>query len=141
MADTTKASEKPVTEASPTSGEAYAPAPTVERWSTNRIVGLAVIILAVLVYPWVFTFPYQQHLAILVFTYGLMAVAWNILGGYTGQVSLGNVMFFGVGAYSSTVLLRDYLLSPWVGLIVGIVISVLLALLVGWPTFRLGGHY
>ncbi len=140
MADI-KSSGKPVTEASAASGKAYAPAPTTERWSATKIAGLTVLIAAAILYPWVFNFPYQQHVAILVFMYGLMAVGWNILGGYTGQVSLGNSMFFGVGAYSTAVLLKNYLISPWGGLIVGIVLSVLLALLVGWPTFRLGGHY
>ena len=104
-------------------------------------VTLLVVVVAALAYPWVFTLPYQQHVAILVFMYGLMAVAWNILGGYTGQVSLGNTMFFGAGAYTSTFLLRNYLISPWGGLLAGIVVSVLIALVVGWPTFRLGGHY
>lgn len=140
MADT-RASEKPVTEASPAGGTAYAPAASEERRSPVKLAALAALIAAALVYPWVFTMPFQQHLVILILTFGLMAVGWNILGGYTGQVSLGNTMFFGVGAYTSTVLLRDFLLSPWVGMLVGIALSIGLALMVGWPTFRLGGHY
>lgn len=136
-----ESTEKPVTEASAASGKAYAPAPSEDRWNPARIVALAVLVAVVLVYPWVFTYPYQQHVAILVFMYGLMAVGWNILGGYTGQVSLGNTMFFGVGAYATAVMLKEFLISPWAGLLVGIVLSIVLALLVGWPTFRLGGHY
>jgi branched-chain amino acid transport system permease protein len=71
----------------------------------------------------------------------LMAVAWNILGGYTGQVSLGNTIFFGVGAYTDAILLKNYLISPWAGMLVGIALSILLAVVVGYPTFRLKGHY
>ena len=47
--------------------------------------------------------PYQQHVAILIFIYALMAVGWNVLGGYHGQISLGNTVFFGIGAYSTGV--------------------------------------
>lgn len=140
MADT-RATDKPVTEASAASGEAYAPSLSEGRKSPTKMVALAALIIFALVYPWIFTMPFQQHTVILILTFGLMAVAWNILGGYTGQVSLGNTMFFGVGAYTSTWLLRDYLLSPWVGMLVGIVLSIGLALMVGYPTFRLGGHY
>ena len=106
-----------------------------------KIIALAGLILFVLVYPWIFTLPFHQHIAILIYTYGLMAVAWNILGGYTGQVSLGNTMFFGMGAYTSTLLLKNYLISPWAGMIVGIVLSIILAIVVGYPCFRLSGHY
>ena len=106
-----------------------------------KIGALIALVLFALAYPQVFTLPFQQHIAILIFTYGLMAVAWNILGGYTGQVSLGNTIFFGVGAYTSTVLLMNFLISPWVGMLVGIALSVILAVLVGYPCFRLKGHY
>lgn len=102
---------------------------------------LAALILFLLAYPHVFTMPFQQHIAILIFVNALMAVAWNILGGYTGQVSLGNTIFFGVGAYTSTVLLKNLLLSPWAGMLAGIFFSVLLAVAVGYPCFRLSGHY
>jgi branched-chain amino acid transport system permease protein len=111
------------------------------RRNPYKIGALAFLILFVLVYPWIFSMPFQQHVAILVFTYGLMAVAWNILGGFTGQVSLGNTIFFGAGAYTSTFLLINFLISPWIGMLAGIAISVLLAVVVGYPTFRLKGHY
>ncbi|MGE5618486.1 MAG: branched-chain amino acid ABC transporter permease [Sphingomonadaceae bacterium] len=106
-----------------------------------KIVALAALALFLLVYPLVFTMPFHQHIAILVFVNALMAVGWNILGGYTGQVSLGNTIFFGVGAYASTILLKDYLISPWLGMLAGILLSILLAAAVGYPCFRLQGHY
>lgn len=117
----------------------------VEEGAARRLnagtVALGLVIVVALAYPWVFSMPFQQHLAILIFTYALMAVAWNILGGYTGQVSLGNTIFFGTGAYTSTVLLMNFLISPWVGMLVGVGLSILLAVAVGYPTFRLKGHY
>lgn len=141
MADVKTPAEKPVTEASPPSGEAYAPAPASERSSLVSKALLGLLVLGLLVYPWLFTLPFQQHIAILIFTFALMAVGWNVLGGYTGQVSLGNTIFFGIGGYSAAVLLRDLLLSPWAGMAVGVLISILVAVIVGYPCFRLAGHY
>ncbi len=109
--------------------------------SQLKVGGLAVLVLFLLAFPHIFTLPYQQHVAILIFMNALMAVAWNITGGYTGQVALGNTIFFGFGAYSSAILLKNYLLSPWVGMLVGIALSVVVAIAVGYPTFRLKGHY
>lgn len=106
-----------------------------------KTAALVALILFVLAYPHLFTLPFQQHIAILIFMNALMAVGWNILGGYTGQVSLGNTIFFGVGAYTSTLLLKNLLISPWVGMLAGIFMSVLLAIAVGYPCFRLSGHY
>lgn len=113
----------------------------VDRRNPLKIAGLVGLVVVLLAYPQLFTLPFQQHIAILIFLNALMAVGWNILGGYTGQVSLGNTVFFGVGAYTSTILLKNFLISPWVGMLVGIVLSVLLALVVGYPCFRLAGHY
>lgn len=141
MADIKTPTEKPVIEASPASDEAYAPAPSEEKASPAGRGLFALLIVGLLVYPWLFTLPFQQHIAILIFTFGLMAVGWNILGGYTGQVSLGNTMFFGIGGYTAAILLRDLLLSPWAGMAVGVIISILVAVIVGYPSFRLGGHY
>lgn len=106
-----------------------------------KAMALVALILFLLAFPHLFTMPFQQHIAILIFVNALMAVAWNITGGYTGQVSLGNTIFFGVGAYTSTVLFKDYLVSPWAGMLVGIALSILLAVAVGYPCFRLQGHY
>lgn len=106
-----------------------------------KIGALIALVVFLLVYPIIFTLPYYQHIMILIFMYALMAVAWNILGGYTGQVALGNTIFFGFGAYSTAVLLKDFLISPWAGLLVGIALSVLAAMAIGYPCFRLKGHY
>lgn len=112
-----------------------------ERGNPLKLVGLAALILAALVFPLVFTSSYHQHVVILILTYALMAVGWNVLGGYTGQISLGNTVFFGIGAYSTAFLLNNYLLSPWVGMLVGIALSTVAAMAIGYPCFRLGGHY
>jgi len=78
---------------------------------------------------------------ILVFVYATVASAWNLIGGYVGQFALSNAVFYGVGAYTSTVLSIRYGVSPWIGMVLGGLAAVLVALLVGYPCLRLGFHY
>lgn len=97
--------------------------------------------LALLAYPFVFNGPFYHHLMIMIFLYALMAQSWNILAGYCGQISLGHAVFFGIGAYSSAYLYASHQISPWLGLLVGIALSMGVAALIGVPTLRLHGHY
>ncbi len=78
---------------------------------------------------------------ILVFVYGTAAQAWNLVGGYAGQLSFGHAVFFGMGAYTSTLLLARLGVSPWLGMWAGAAAAVLVSLAVGYPTFRLRRHY
>ncbi len=78
---------------------------------------------------------------ILVFIYGTAAQAWNLLGGYGGQLSFGHAAFFGIGAYTSTLLLTQAGISPWIGMWAGAGLAALVSLAVGYPTFRLRRHY
>ncbi len=91
--------------------------------------------------PLLVTGPTLQNTAILMLMTAQLGVAWNILGGYAGQVSLGHAAFFGCGAYTSTFLLLRFGISPWVGMVAGGLAAAALALAVGWPCFRLRGHY
>ena len=100
-------------------------------WSMALGVALAAFLL---VYPFLFTSPFAQHLLILILLYALMAQSWNVVAGFSGMISLGHVMFFGIGAYSASVLFVKYGISPWIGLIVGMVLSALAAIAVGVPT-------
>jgi branched-chain amino acid transport system permease protein len=92
-------------------------------------------------FPLVFTKPFPRHVMILIFLYGALATAWNILAGYCGQISLGHAVFFGIGAYTSTLLIREAALSPWLGMLAGAGIAVVGSQLIGYPVFRLRGHY
>jgi branched-chain amino acid transport system permease protein len=107
-------------------------------WSMALGVALAAFLL---VYPFLFPSPFAQHLLILILLYALMAQSWNVVAGLAGMISLGHVMFFGIGAYSASVLFVKYGISPWIGLIVGMALSALAAVAVGVPTLRLRGHY
>ena len=94
-----------------------------------------------LVFPFVFTSSFAHHTMILILLYALMAQSWNVVAGFSGQISLGHAIFFGVGAYSSTVLFAKYGVTPWVGLLVGVLLSAAAAVAIGVPTLRLRGHY
>ena len=109
--------------------------------SAKQWVWLALAGAALVAYPHVFDAPYQRHVLVMVFIYALMAQGWNVLAGYCGQISLGQAVYFGIGAYSAGFLYAHYDISPWLGMLVGVGISVLVALAIGLPTFRLRGHY
>ena len=81
------------------------------------------------------------HILIMIFLFAVVGSAWNLIGGYGGQLSLGHAAFFGIGAYTSTMLLRSYGLSPWVGMIIGGCLAVAMSLLLGAICFRLRGPY
>jgi len=81
------------------------------------------------------------NLAILVLLAAQLGVSWNIVGGYAGQVSLGHAAFFGIGAYTSTLLVVKFGVSPWIGLFAGGALAVAVSLAFGWSCFRLKGHY
>jgi branched-chain amino acid transport system permease protein len=72
----------------------------------------------------------------------IAASAWNIVGGYAGQVSVGHAIFFGAGAYVPLVIYNLWpALPPLVGLPLGVAVAVLIAAGIGIPSFRLQGHY
>jgi branched-chain amino acid transport system permease protein len=78
---------------------------------------------------------------IMIFLYGALATAWNIIAGYCGQISLGQAVFFGVGAYTSSLLFKETGLTPWAGMVAGAVLAVIVSQIIGYPVFRLRGHY
>ena len=79
-----------------------------------------------------------QNLLITTFYYAYLAQAWNVLGGYAGQLSLGHAAFFSIGAYTSAVLAIHWGISPWLGMFVGAVLAMLLSLGIGYVGFRFG---
>lgn len=84
---------------------------------------------------------YFIHLLAGLFMMVALAQSWNLLGGYTGYLSLGHVTFFGIGAYTSAVCLDNYGISPFLTAPLGGVIAALLALIIGYPSLRLRGPY
>ncbi|MBR1129177.1 branched-chain amino acid ABC transporter permease [Bradyrhizobium iriomotense] len=107
----------------------------------RRWIWLSVVAAFAIAYPLLLSSPFQQRLGALVVLYAIAASAWNIVGGYAGQVSVGHVVFFGCGAYAAMGAYAKFGLSPLFGIPGGIVLAVGLAAIVGVPTLRLSGHY
>jgi ABC-type branched-subunit amino acid transport system ATPase component/ABC-type branched-subunit amino acid transport system permease subunit len=84
---------------------------------------------------------YYQLMLTLVPIWAVMGLSWNILSGYSGLISFGHAAFFGLGAYTVTLMLVRFDITPWFGIPAGMVIGALAGLVVGYPTFRLRGHY
>src|SRR5215469_2658073 len=107
----------------------------------RRLLWPSVALALVIAYPLLFSTPFQQRLGALVLLYAIAASAWNIIGGYAGQVSVGHVVFFGCGAYAAMGAYAHFDLTPLVGIPIGFVLAVAIAAAVGVPTLRLSGHY
>lgn len=99
-----------------------------------KLYGLIFIILAV--FPVLTESNYVMHVSILILYYTLVSQAWNILSGYTGQFSFGHAVFLGIGAYTSTILFINYNITPWVGMIIGTLVAILVGLFIGFLSFR-----
>jgi branched-chain amino acid transport system permease protein len=102
---------------------------------------VATLFAALIAFPLVVRLPFPRHVMIMIFLYAMLAQAWNLLAGYCGQISLGHAVFFGTGAYTSSVLVKTWSLTPWVGMVAGALVAVALSQLIGYPVFRLRGHY
>ena len=101
------------------------------------VVALAVLVAA----PWIVSDPFYVHLMIMVLMWTVLGAAWNILGGYAGQVSFGHSAFLGVGAYATMILYLSLGISPWYGIVLGGLAAALIALPIGLICFRLRGPY
>lgn len=88
--------------------------------------------------PLFLTNPYLIHVLIMLYFFAYLGGGWNILGGYTGQFSLGHAAFFGIGSYVSTLLYMHWGFTPWLGMLIGGVISMLTGIFVGFLCFRYG---
>ena len=101
--------------------------------------GLLTVILLVL--PVVVTSRFAIDIFIRILLFAFIGVAWNLIGGYAKQLSLGHAAYFGLGAYTSTILQIDFGISPWIGMLAGGVVAMLASLPIGALCFRLRGPY
>ena len=84
---------------------------------------------------------YYQLMLTLVPIWAVMGLSWNLLSGYTGLISFGHAAFFGLGAYTVTIALVKFDITPWLGIPLGMIVGAVAGILIGYPTFRLRGHY
>ncbi|MGI6488152.1 MAG: branched-chain amino acid ABC transporter permease [Syntrophomonadaceae bacterium] len=106
----------------------------------NRLVAGIVLLIAVLI-PLVLDKPYYIHVLTMCLLWAYLASAWNIVGGFAGQLSLGHGIYTSVGAYVTVILFNEFGLSPLLGMFFGAGAAVLVSLIIGLPTFGLRGAY
>jgi branched-chain amino acid transport system permease protein len=107
-------------------------------WTGLWLGALAAI---VLVLPLVVPNAFAIDIFIRVLLFAFIGVAWNLMGGYAKQLSLGHAAYFGLGAYTSTILQIQFGVSPWIGMLAGGVVAMLASLPIGGVCFRLRGPY
>lgn len=112
----------------------------MHNFKKSSLLVLALMLMAALALPLAVDSSHLNTL-ILVLMAAQIGVAWNMVGGYAGQVSLGHAAFYGLGAYASTLLTIKLGVNPWIGVLAGGAVAVLLSLAFGWSCFRLKGHY
>lgn len=81
---------------------------------------------------------YALGIFVMIFFWAYVGQSWNVLTGYTGHISLGHALYVGVGAYTSSYLAQTFGLSPWFGMLLGGIISGIIALMLGFLGFRFG---
>jgi branched-chain amino acid transport system permease protein len=102
---------------------------------------LAALVIAALAFPLLVSSPFIIDICIRVLLFAFVGVAWNLMGGYAKQLSLGHAAYFGLGGYTSTILLIRFGVSPWIGLVAGGLVAMLASLPIGALCFRLRGPY
>jgi branched-chain amino acid transport system permease protein len=96
---------------------------------------------AALALPLLISSGFVIDIFIRILLFALIGVAWNLMGGYAKQLSLGHAAYFGLGAYTSTILLIRFGVSPWIGMLAGGAVAMLASLPIGALCFRLRGPY
>jgi len=99
------------------------------------------LLIVLLVFPIAVQNAYYQHLMILVLMWVVIGSGWNVIAGYTGQVSFGDAAFFGTGAYTAGLLAHHFQISAWWGMAFGGFMAMAVAFPFGWICFRLRGAY
>ena len=107
-------------------------------WGWPVLGGVTIVML---ILPYLVKSSFAVDIFIRVLLFSFIGTAWNLLGGYAKQLSLGHAAFFGLGAYTSTLLQIDFGISPWIGMVAGGLVAMLASLPIGWLCFRLRGPY
>lgn len=104
-------------------------------WQTIAVLGFLGI------FPVVVPSDYYRHIFIIAIMWVVIGSSWNLLSGYTGQVSFGHAIFFGVGAYTAGLCVTKLGISAWWGMLLGGPVAMIIGFIIGWICFRLRGPY
>lgn len=122
-------------------GTAAAQVPAPRRTVPRRALAAGLVLAALALLPVWLTDRYFMHLWVTFYLFAALAVAWDLIGGYAGQLSLGHAAFFALGAYTSVLLLQDRGLSPLVGGLLGAALAAAASVGIGYVVFRLRGVF
>jgi len=98
---------------------------------------LAAVFVILMLLP-LFLDNYALGIFVMIFFWAYVGQSWNVLTGYTGHISLGHALYIGIGAYATTFLAQTFGLTPWIGMFLGGLIAVAIALFLGFLGFRFG---
>lgn len=102
---------------------------------------IGILLAAMLVFPLMGFSQYVYRIAVVSVLYAILAMSLNLIAGVAGQISLGHIAFYGIGAYTSALLCVNFGVSVWVGILAAFVLSMLFGLLIAIPTLKLSGGY
>jgi branched-chain amino acid transport system permease protein len=109
--------------------------------SPLKIAALTALAIVLIALPQVVKSSFAIDIFIRILLFSFIGAAWNLMGGYAKQLSLGHAAYFGLGAYTSTIMQIDFGISPWIGMVAGGVVAAVASLPIGWLCFRLRGPY
>src|SRR3974390_997313 len=115
--------------------------PLMRRFVSRGGFWVGAVALVALALPQVVRSSFALDIFIRILLFSFIGVAWNLMGGYAKQLSLGHAAYFGLGAYTSTILLIRFGISPWIGIVAGGVVAMRATLPIGALCFRLRGPY
>ncbi len=107
----------------------------------SHLVGAVVLVVLSLLVPLVVQTDYVLQVLFRIYLFASLGLAWNLVGGYAGQLSLGHAAYFGAGAYGLALFSGKLGMSPWLAVLMGVVAALACALLIGGVSFRLRGPY
>lgn len=113
----------------------FSDAPRVDR------ICAASVAVALLFFPIFSPSAFAMATLIQFFIFALYGMGWNTIGGYGGQVDLGKAQYVGIGAYTTAVMLIRWDIPFWVSMPIGMLFSIAWSFIIGYPLFRLKGHY
>ncbi|MBX3541059.1 MAG: branched-chain amino acid ABC transporter permease, partial [Chelatococcus sp.] len=117
------------------------PAPTRFAGVTWRnLIALVAFLAALFAIPVMIDDDFIFHIFVTLFIFAALSTAWNIVGGFAGQLSLGHAIFYGLGAYVG-IILMNMGITPWLGMFAGAAVSVIVAIAISYPCFRLRGPF
>ena len=127
-----------MTDQTSTQSEGLVPAKAAR--NTTAAIALAALLAAIFITPVALNDQFVYHIFITICIFAGLSTAWNIVGGFAGQLSLGHAIFYGIGAYTG-IMLTNMGISPWIGMFVGAGVAAIVAIIVSYPCFRLSGPF